>query len=484
MEPIPGPAGWPFIGNLLDIDINNSMQSFMTHAQQWGKIFKLHLGGADRVFLCSYELINEVCSRKEFVKHVIGSLGAMAEVAPHGLVTADKNQETWGLVRRALNPAFAPASVRNMFGDMLDITSQLVLKWARDGPEHQIDIFTDCMHLTLDILGLTTMDTRFNSFYHDEPHHFVKSMSSLLAEAQRRSNRPAWYTWMQWRANRQFDENTTSARNFCADVLARRRHMERGGQFERKDLLAAMLHRRDPVTGRQLTDPMIIDNILTFLYAGSDTTASLLSFTILYLIRNPDAYKKVQEEVDRVLKGGPITIDHLDALPYIKSCLLETLRLEPPGPMIVSTPIVDDATPLILQGRYAIHRGQSAFLFLALLHRDPAIFGDDANEFRPERMTKENVKSLPNNAFKPFGNRPRSCIGNEFALQQAILAVAVLFQKFDFSLVDPDYKLQYQPNIIRKPMGLKIFARLRPNINILSLNRDLFVPEEKVATVN
>ncbi|KAH9989422.1 cytochrome P450 [Xylariaceae sp. FL0662B] len=476
MEPIPGPPGWPLIGNLLDIDLDNTMQSFMALTEEWGRIFKVRLGGNDRIFLASQELVNEVCSRKEFSKHIMGSIGALAKVLPHGLFTADTAQESWGQARRTLNPAFTPVSIKKMFDEMLDITSQLVLKWARHGPESPIDVSADFLRLTLDTIALTAMDTRFNSFYHDEFHPFVQRFGAMFAEIQRRSNRPAWFTWMQWTANRRFDENSDFIRTFCADVLSRRRRLEREESVDRQDVFTAMLHRRDPVTGKQLTDSMIIDNMIAFLFAGHDTTAGLLSFLIFYLIRNPDAYAKVQEEIDRVLEGGVMTADHLNALPYVKACLLEILRLEPPAQVFAVTPLVDDDVPVILGKRYEIRRGQTALVFIPGLHRDPAVFGDDAAEFRPERMMEENVRKLPKNSFKPFGNSPRSCIGSDFALQEATVAVAVLFQKFDFALADSDYELLYQPSLNRKPKDLFIHARLRHKADVLSLHRDFFVP--------
>ncbi|KAI0426765.1 cytochrome P450 [Xylaria sp. FL1042] len=364
-----------------------------------------------------------------------------------------------------------------MFDEMIDITSQMALKWARHGPDAPIDVSADFMRLTLDTIALTALDTRFNSFYHDDFHPFVNRFGSMFAEIQRRSNRPAWFTWMQWTANRQFEENNDFIRGFCAEVLARRRRrLESEVGVDREDVFQAMLGRRDPVTGKKLTDAMIIDNMITFLFAGHDTTAGLLSFLILNLIRCPDAYAKVQEEVDRVLGRGVMTADHLNELPYIRACLFETLRLEPPAQMIAVTPMTTDNAPVTLGARYQIHRGQTAMIFIPALHRDPDVFGDDADEFRPERMTEDNIKALPKNAFIPFGNSPRNCIGSHFAIQEAMVAVAVLFQKFDFALVDPEYKLQYQPSLNRKPKGLFITACLRNNLDVLSLHRDFFVP--------
>lgn len=108
------------------------------------------------------------------------------------------------------------------------------------------------------------MDSRFNSFYHDDFHPFAERFGAMFAECQRRSNRPFWYTSLMWTANRQFDENNAWIRQFCADVLARRR----ASPSDKDGLFSAMLNRRDPVSGLQLSDSIIIDNMITFLFAG------------------------------------------------------------------------------------------------------------------------------------------------------------------------------------------------------------------------
>jgi cytochrome P450/NADPH-cytochrome P450 reductase len=483
MEPIPGPAGWPLIGNLWDIDLNNTVQSFMALAEQYGPIYKLRLGGNDRIFLSNHVLVNEVCTRKQFGKHITGAIGALAQVLPDGLFTAHTSHKSWGQARRTLNPVFTPARVRSMFPEMLDITSQLVLKWARHGPKTPIDVSADFTRLTLDTLALTAMDTRFNSFYHDELHPFVRHFGAIFSELQLRSNRPAWYTALQWRANREFDEHNAYIRAFCAEVLADRRARESedktGHLAARQDVFTAMLHRRDPVTGSHLFDSVIIDNMITFLFAGHDTTAGLLSFLLYHLIRNQSAYTKLQSEIDTVLGTGAMTPNHLDKLPYAKACIREALRLDPPAQAFIVTPQSDsnDDAPILLDGRYPIHPGQSAIVLTPSLHRDRAVFGDDAASFRPERMAEENMAKLPKNSFKPFGNGVRNCIGSEFALQEALVALVVMFQRFDFELVDPGYELRYQPSLNRKPEGLFVHARLRKGVDVVLLQRDLFVPK-------
>lgn len=106
-----------------------------------------------------------------------------------------------------------------------------------------------------------------------------------------------------------------------------------------------------------------------------------------------------------------ITPDHVDRLHYVRACLRETLRLEPPSPALVLMPQTKDQGQVSIGGKYLIQDGQTTVVLIPNLHRDPDTFGPDADEFKPERMLDHNLKKLPKNAFKPFGNGTRSCIG-------------------------------------------------------------------------
>ncbi|KAH9904906.1 cytochrome P450 [Xylariomycetidae sp. FL2044] len=473
MEPIPGPPGWPIIGNFLDIDPRHIVKSWLVFAERFGPIFKLHLTGQERVYVGKYELVNEILSRKDFVKSIMGAVEVLGEVIPDGMFTAPTVHQPWGQARRILNPVFAPTSLKHMLPEMLDITSQLVLKWARHGPRYSIDVSTDFTRLALDIVALTTMDSRLNSFYREDSHPFVSEFGAMVAQTPWRAVSPAWYRWMQWRANRKFDEHNEYIRSFCADVLAQRRAREaKDTELEsRKDVFTAMLHKRDPVTGKQLDDSCIIDNMITFLFAGHDTTAGLLSLMFYHFLKNPEIYAKVRQEVDSVLGSGAVTPEHLNKLPYIKSCVRETLRLEPPIPAFSVRHNKEE--PLVIGGRYAIHRDHTIQILVPVLHRDPALYGDDADEFRPERMSEENFSKLPKHAFHPFGHGVRNCIGSEFAMQEAMVATAVLFQRFDFTLADPNYKLQLQPGFNRKTDNFFMHAELRKGNDVRSLHQSI-----------
>ncbi|KAI9820039.1 MAG: hypothetical protein M1827_006610 [Pycnora praestabilis] len=453
LSPIPQPPTIPFLGNLNDIDIINSVASFMRLAETYGPIFKLNLGGQDRIFINSHALLDEVCDENRFVKKVVGAIERMRDIIQDGLFTAYHGEHNWEIAHRILMPACGPVAVRSMFDEMHDIASQMVLKWARYGSTNSIKVTDDFTRLTLDSIALCTMDKRFNSFYKDELNPFVTAMVDLLLESSRRSSRPAFISSLMRSANHQWNENTNLLHKVANEVLAERRACP----SEKNDLLNAMINGHDPKTGEGMTNESITNNIITFLIAA-----------------NPTAYKKVQEEVDEVVGKGPVSVNHIGKLPYISACLRESLRLQPTSPVFSLQPrpnLFD--VPTVIGGKYEIAPGQTVIALLTKIHRDPAVWGIDADEFKPERMLDENFNKLPRNAWKPFGNGMRGCIGRPFAWQETLLAVCLLFQYFDFAFVDPDYQLSIKQTLTIKPKDLSIYAKLRPGIDVTQLDRNL-----------
>ena len=134
---------------------------------------------------------------------------------------------------------------------------------------------------------------------------------------------------------------------------------------------------------------------------------------------------------------------------------------------------IDDT---LLEGKYLISKGEPVIALLAKSHKDPAVFGDDAEDFKPERMLDENFSRLGDefpDFWKPFGNGKRGCIGRPFALQEIMLSMAILFQNFDFSLADPDYQLDVQETLTIKPRGLCMHASLRHGMTATELEHSL-----------
>ena len=228
-----------------------------------GEIFKLNLAG-ERVFLSSVELVNEVCDEKRFHKVVSGALEQVRNGTPQGLFTSRTGEHHWEVAHRTLMPAFGPLSIHSMFDEMHDIASQLVVKWARFGPNEKIVVTDDFTRLTLDSIALCAMGTRFNSFYHEEMHPFVDAMMSFLTESGARATRPAIASYFTRAANQKFEEDMAFMARTAEELMDERRKYP----VDKKDLLNAMLHSKDPKTGETMSDQSIRDNMITFLIAG------------------------------------------------------------------------------------------------------------------------------------------------------------------------------------------------------------------------
>ncbi|KAK4508329.1 hypothetical protein PRZ48_002067 [Zasmidium cellare] len=466
-EPIPHPPTLPFIGNILDMNTELPILKLHDLGKQYGEIFSLYIGSRRRMFVSSQALANELCDEKRYHKSVAEGLHQLRNGIGDGLFTAFDEEENWMTAHRVLVPAFGPLNISGMFDSMKDIASQLVMKWARHGTSHKIAVPEDFTRLTLDTLALCAMDYRFNSFYTEEMHPFVAAMVNFLKYAEIRAKRPALLTPFYKADEAKWQADIEYMRNLSKELVQNRLDHPR----EVKDLLNAMVNGKDPQTGKHLPEKAIINNMITFLIAGHETTSGMLSFTFYYLLKNPEAYRKAQEEVDRVVGRESVTLEHLSKLPYITAVLREALRLQPTAPGFTLTPRSEQGDTL--GGKYFIPPGEPILVLLHNVHRDPAVYGEDAEEFRPERMLDENFNKLPPNSWKPFGNGARGCIGRPFAWQEMMLVLAMTLQYFNFTPDDPQYSLQISSTLTIKPKDFYMRASVREGWTARAIEQSL-----------
>ncbi|KAH6884403.1 cytochrome P450 [Thelonectria olida] len=465
---IPEPRGLPFIGHVGTLDPDFPLGSMISLADELGEVYRLRFPGRTVVFVSTQALVNEVCNEKRFKKSVNSALTQVREGVNDGLFTARMGEENWGIAHRVLMPAFGPLSVKGMFDEMHDISSQLALKWARYGPDSPISVSEDFTRLTLDTLALCSMGYRFNSYYSPELHPFIAAMGDFLTEAGEKPRRPPLPSFLYRTRDEKFRTDIDTLRSTAKEVLDARKA---GGKSDRSDLLDAMLQSVDSKTGKKMTDESIMDNLITFLIAGHETTSGLLSFTFYQLLKHPECYQKAQQEVDDVVGKGPIQVEHLSKLPYINGVLREVLRLNATLPLFTLEAFEDT----LLGGKYPVKAGETIVTVLPKSMSDPLVYGDDAREFIPERMFDDNFNRIQRefpNCWKPFGNGQRGCIGRAFAWQEALLTMVMLLQNFSFVL-DPDYKLEYKQTLTIKPKDMQMRAILRGNLTATTLERRL-----------
>ena len=443
------------MANLLSLDPGAGVFGLVDLASQLGPIFCLEFGPETVFYVSSQELVDEVCDEARFDKKVHGALWRVRDFAADGLFTAKTREDNWGLAHRILMPAFGPAALRDMFDGMVDISEQLLLKWERFGESRLIDVTDDTTRLTLDAIALCSFTHRFNSLYSEQMNPFVDAMVRALIESGTRSMELPHQSQLRVEAFRQYEEDKRLMHEVADQLVQeRRRHPLPEGQH---DILETMMTATDAQTGERLSDENIRYQLVTFLIAGHETTSGMLTFTIYELLRNPDLVARLRSQVDEVCGNRAPGFADLAKLTLIDRVFKESLRLWPTAPAFT----VQAREDTLIGGRYAVRRGQAIVVILPALHRDPHVWGEDADEFNPDRWEFDRASTLPANAWKPFGNGQRSCIGRGFALQEATLFVAMLLQRFDLMPGDPNYQMKLKETLTIKPEGLTMRLRRR-----------------------
>ncbi|WP_053363135.1 cytochrome P450 [Bacillus sp. FJAT-27251] len=459
LKMMPQPKKYGPLGNVPLLDKEAPTLSFCKFARELGPIYRFEFfGGFSTIFISSQKWAAEVCDDSKFDKSLAGGLSFVRAFAGDGLFTGKTQEPNWQKAHNILVPSFSQQAMKGYHSMMVDIALQLVQKWARLNPGESIDVADDMTKLTLDTIGLCGFNYRFNSFYRVGHHPFILNMVRSLDEAMQQSTRMPIQTKLMFSKKKQFERDIKEMFALVDKLIADRR--ARGDQGE-TDLLARMLSAKDPQTGEQLDDQNIRYQIITFLIAGHETTSGLLSFALYFLLKHPEVLKKAYEEVDSVLSGPVPTFKQVLELKYIKMILNESLRLYPTAPQFTLYAKED----MVLGNQYPIKKRQNVVVLLPELHRDKEAWGEDAEEFRPERFA--DPSKVPHDAFKPFGNGQRACIGMQFALHEATLLIGMILKHFQ--LVDhTNYELKIKQTMTLKPDNFTMSVHLR-NQNSLEM---------------
>ena len=461
IERMPEPSKKPIVGNMLSVDKDAPLQDLMRLTRELGGIFRLDMMGTPLIVVSDSDIVDELCDETRFDKAVRGALRRVRAIGGDGLFTGDTHDPNWAKAHHILLPTFSRQAMANYMPMMLDVANQLVTKWERLNADDEIDVVHDMTAVALDTIGICGFDYRFNSFYRRDYHPFIDALTHTLETCMMQRGLPFEDKILHRRISRM--EKDVAYMNGLVDhlIAERRKAMARGDEVP-NDLMSYMLNGVDPKTGEQLSDENIRYQINTFLIAGHETTSGLMSFTLYFLLNHPDVLAKAYEEVDRVL-GRDIsqtpTLRQVNQLQYVSQILYEALRLYPTAPAFGLYPYEDE----VVAGKYKLKKGTFITVLGLMLHRDPKVWGDDPEAFDPDRFAPEEVAKRPVNAYKPFGNGQRACIGRQFAMQEAVLVMGMILQRFD--LVDhTDYQLKIKESLSIKPDGFFMKVKMRPDV--------------------
>lgn len=356
-----------------------------------------------------------------------------------GLLTAEG--EVWKRSRKAMAPVFTPRHIDGFASAMLARTEAYAEHYAeaaRDGTVR--DIARDMTELTFDILSQTLFSGEIVTSTGD----FAGDVERLLytmghVDPIDLLKAPSWIP----RLSRIKGVKVLGLFRGIVDqtMELRRQKMTSGGAVP-DDFLTLLLRQEGP---DGLTREEIKDNIITFIGAGHETTARALGWTLYCLANSARDLEIIEEELDAFFAGDVSAPQHwLDTLPKTRAAFEEAMRLYPPAPSINRAAIADDR-----YGDVEIKAGVTVLVMPWTLHRHRGLW-DNPTAFIPQRFWPENRAKIDKFQYLPFGAGPRICIGATFALQEAVIALAILLHRFRFTCTAdckpwPVQKLTTQP---------------------------------------
>ncbi|MEH0425700.1 cytochrome P450 [Streptomyces stelliscabiei] len=449
----------PLVGDVLGTNVRTPVQESVRLGQRLGPIFRRKAFGKEIVFVGGAGLAAEMADESRFAKHVGVGVANLRPVAGDGLFTAYNHEPNWQLAHDVLAPGFGREAMAGYHPMMLDVAEQLTEHWDRaEAAGSTVDVPGDMTKLTLETIARTGFGHDFGSFERTRPHPFVAAMVGTLTYAQRRNVVPDRLVPLLLRGAARQNGADMAYLDETVDAVVRARRSSGGGRGGgHGDLLDRMLETSHPESGERLSAENVRRQVITFLVAGHETTSGALSFALHYLARYPDLAARARAEVDRVWGDAARPgYAQVAKLRYVRRVLDEALRLWPTAPAF-SREAREDT---VLGGVHPMRRGAWALVLTSMLHRDPEVWGADAERFDPDRFDAAAVRGRAPHTFKPFGTGARACIGRQFALHEATLVLGLLLRRYEL-VAEPAYRLRVVERLTLMPDGLRLRVRRR-----------------------
>ena len=355
----------------------------------------------------------------------------------------------WRWQRQAVAGVFQPSALKPIVPIFTEAARRQCHSWLDGRATSRVDV--DLTSLAFDIIQTSMLGGQ---------------AATSSAEAERQIE--AFTRWIPWEisyfgmglpswfphpGSRTMANASRYLRTELKSVIEQRRSEKSSAQ----DLLDRLLAATDPETGKGMSDAYILDNLLTFLIAGHETTASSLTWTLFLLAKYPEWQERIAREVHNNVGDDEISAEHISKLDVTRQVLSEAMRVYAPAPMIAR--VAEQPT-----GVLDVDVSADALIFLPLyvIHRHELLW-DKPEVFWPERFTRENMKSIPKFAYMPFGSGPRTCVGNSFAMQESIVLLAEFMRRVRFSLVDAEDPVPVARITLRPRGGLRLKVEAVPS---------------------
>jgi cytochrome P450 len=430
-----------------------ALQFFMDEWRAQGDLPHLRMGRHKLLFVIHPEHVRRVLvtGRQDFDKLQTWESSRQLLLGD-GLIAS--TGELWKRQRRLLSSLFTPRNIEQYYPVMLAETEATARRWESFAQsERPIDVLDEMTRVTACIIlrsmfGMDISEQRLRSLEGD-----VETMILFVNNREMLPVKPP--LWAPLPSHRRYLEARSRVHALIREVIARRRAEPQASWPN--DLLSKLMLARDEKTGESMTDLLVHDESLGIFVAGHETTARTMAFLWYALHDNPSVAARLHAELDAVLPADqPPTLEQLKRLPYTMQTIQEVLRLYPPSPAQPRDARVDQAL-----GELRVQPGTYLLLFPYATHRHPE-FWEEPERFDPDRFLPSREQARHPFAYYPFGGGQRICLGNSFAMLEALILTALLARRFSARLV-----AGHQPRIemagtlmIRNGLPMRISSRL------------------------
>ncbi|KAL6183380.1 hypothetical protein ACLB2K_044791 [Fragaria x ananassa] len=342
--------------------------------------------------------------------------------------------EKWARHRATVNPAFRAHKLKGMLPALFESCGEMISEWVtlvKEKGSSEVDVWPYIQHLTGDVISRTA----FGSSYKEGLKIFqlLREQAVLVTKTSHLVIIPGW-RFLPTKINKRMKQNAKEVEGLLERIINKREEAIRGGEAPKDDLLGILLDSNSKEIQEhgnrkniRLSRKDIIDECKLFYFGGQETTSALVVWAVILLCQNPSWQTRAREEVLQVFGNNrPDDFQEMNQLKVMTMVLREVLRLYPP--VATLNRITYKKTQL---GTLSLPAGVEVSVPTLLMHQNKELWGDDAEEFKPERFSEGVSKATKGQSlFFPFGGGPRICIGQNFAVMEAKIVLSLILQQF------------------------------------------------------
>ncbi|WCJ29553.1 Cytochrome P450 714A1 [Euphorbia peplus] len=420
----------------------------------YGPIYTYSTGLKQHLYITDAEMVKEMnsCKTLDFGKPPYVTR-RFAPMFGNGIMRS--NGHFWALQRKIVAPEFFMVKVKSMVGIMVEASELLVREWMEriekeGGLEAEIRVDNDLKGLSANVIARACFGSSF--FKGNLIFSKLRTLHQLL------THQPTPFAFSFFRKN--YKEIWKLEREVDSLIWETVEERQRQSTVEKeKDLMQLILEEavNNRNAGKLSVSPkqFIVDNCKSLYFAGHDTTAISASWCLMLLALHPEWQSRIRHELSLFSEHGFLHPDSLSNFNTVNMVIQEALRLFPPAGFVVR-----EALEQVQIGNIKIPKGVCTWTLISTLHRDPTIWGADANEFKPQRFEQGLSKACKYpQAYIPFGLGTRLCVGRNFAMVELKIVISLIVSNFHLSLSphyihSPVFKMLVEPEF-----GLQLLIR-------------------------